>query len=151
VHLDSIDQHIVACLVADARASFRAIGQTVGLSAPAVKRRVDRLRADGVITGFTAQVDPSVVGWNTQAFVAVTYAANVTPARIRTVLSRIPEVVAGYTVSGRADVLVHLRARDMEHFELALERLRGADAVARTESTIVLSTLLERPSAVETD
>jgi DNA-binding Lrp family transcriptional regulator len=56
--LDDIDQRIVARLRDDARASFAEIGSAVGLSAPAVKRRVDRLRAAGVITGFTAVVDP---------------------------------------------------------------------------------------------
>jgi DNA-binding Lrp family transcriptional regulator len=147
--VDELDQQIISCLLADARSSFREIGDRVGLSAPAVKRRVDRLRDDGVIAGFTARLDPAAVGWNTQAFVAVTYRGNITPTRIRDLLSRIPEVVAAYTVSGGADVLVQLRAADMAHFELALERLRSADAVDRTESTIVLSTVLERSAPVE--
>lgn len=149
MQIDKIDQHIISCLMADARSSFREIGLTVGLSAPAVKRRVDRLQSDGIVTGFTARVDPSAVGWNTQAFVAVTYRGNVSPARIAQLLTPIPEVVAAFTVSGDSDVLVHLRAADMAHFEQALERIRAADGIARTESTIVLSTLLERPTPVE--
>src|SRR3954464_11868657 len=56
--LDDIDQRIVALLRQDARRSFQNIGQAVALSAPAVKRRVDRLQAEGVVTGYTAQVDP---------------------------------------------------------------------------------------------
>ena len=144
--LDPIDRHIISCLVNDARRSFRDIGDEVGLSAPAVKRRVDRLRADGVITGFTALVDPGALGWRTQAFVSVTYTANTSPQRIRDILEPLPEVVAAYTVSGGADVLVHLRAEDMAHFEQVLERLRGAAGVARTESTIVLSPLIDRPA-----
>lgn len=146
LQIDNIDSHIISCLVADARSSFREIGLQVGLSAPAVKRRVDRLRADGVITGFTTQIDPAMVGWTTQAFVAVTYAGNVSPERIRRLLAPIPEVIAAYTVSGDADVLVHLRAADMAHFEQALEMVRSGDGVARTESTIVLSSLLDRPT-----
>ena len=143
--MDAIDTHIISCLVADGRSSFREIGDAVGLSAPAVKRRVDRLLDDRVITGFTAQVNPDAVGWHSQAFVSVTYAGNVTPARIRRILEPIPQVAAAYTVSGDADVLVHVRATDMADFEAALEKLRATDAVARTESTIVLSTLVERP------
>lgn len=145
MQLDSIDHHIVSCLTADARSSFREIGEVVGLSAPAVKRRVDRLRAEGVITGFTVRLDAAAVGWHVQAFVAVTYQGNTTPSQIREVLAPIAEVIAAYTVSGDADVLVHLRAADMAHFEQALERLRAGDGVARTESTIVLSTLFDRP------
>ena len=53
--LDEIDARIVTALIRDARASYTVIGNEVGLSAPAVKRRVDRLRASGAITGFSAR------------------------------------------------------------------------------------------------
>jgi DNA-binding Lrp family transcriptional regulator len=147
LRIDEIDTRIIASLVNQGRASFREIGEEVGLSAPAVKRRVDRLLDEKVITGFTARVNPDAVGWHTQAFVSVTYAGNVPPARIRRILEPIPQVAAAYTVSGGEDVLVHLRAADMADFESALERLRATDAVARTESSIVLSTLIDRPTS----
>lgn len=150
MRIDEIDQRIISYLVADGRASYREIGQSVGLSAPAVKRRVDRLVDGGVISGFTARINPDALGWRAQALVAVTYAGNVTPARIRRILEPIPQVVSAYTVSGDADVLVHVRAADMADFEQALERLRATDAVARTESTIVLSTLLDRTTGAGT-
>ena len=67
--MDEIDQQIVALLREGARRSFRDIGQTVGLSAPAVKRRVDRLEAAGLITGYTAVLDPALLGWSMQAVV----------------------------------------------------------------------------------
>ena len=62
-------EQIVALLVADGRATFHAIGDQVGLSAPAAKRRVDRLVAEGTITGFTALVDPAAEGSPLEAFV----------------------------------------------------------------------------------
>jgi DNA-binding Lrp family transcriptional regulator len=151
LRIDEIDTRIIASLVANSRASFREIGDEVGLSAPAVKRRVDRLLDENVITGFTARVNPDAVGWHSQAFVSVTYAGNVTPSRIRRILDPIPQVAAAYTVSGDADVLVHLRAADMADFETALERLRATDAVAKTESSIVLSTLIDRPTSAGPD
>lgn len=144
MRIDALDQQIIALLVHDARMSFREIGDRVGLSAPAVKRRVDRLVADGVISGFSARLNPAALGWHAQAWVSVTYAGNVTPDTIRGILDPIPQVVAAYTVSGDADVLVQLRAADMADLERSLEKLRATGAVARTESTIVLSTLLER-------
>ncbi len=66
---DELDERIVAALVEDARASYADIGAQVGLSASAVKRRVDRLRASGAITGFTVTVDPAALGWTTEAYV----------------------------------------------------------------------------------
>jgi DNA-binding Lrp family transcriptional regulator len=143
--MDVIDQRIVSCLVAKARSSYADIGNTVGLSAPAVKRRVDKLLATGVLRGFTAVVDPEALGWGTEAFVEVHCRGNITPASIRKGLETLPEVVAAYTVSGAADAIVHLRAGGIHHLEEALERLRAVDFIDRTVSAIVLSTLLERP------
>lgn len=144
--MDAIDQQIVARLRDNARASFAEIGAAVGLTAPAVKRRVDRLLDQGVIKGFTAVVDPEALGWGTEAFVEVHCRGNVTPSRIRAHLESLPEVAAAYTVSGAADAIVHLRASDIRHLESALERLRGLEIIDTTVSTVVLSTLLQRPS-----
>lgn len=147
LRMDTIDRRIISCLVADARSSYAEIGSVVGLSAPAVKRRVDKLLDSGVIRGFTAVVDPEALGWGTEAFVEVHGVGNVRPSQINAGLESVPEVVAAYTVSGSADAIVHLRAADIHHLEKALERLRGLDFVDRTVSTVVLSTLVERPLA----
>ncbi len=144
LRLDSIDQQIVTQLVSDARSSYTEIGGIVGLSAPAVKRRVDKLLDSGVLRGFTAVVDPGALGWGTEAFVEVHCRGNVAPARIRAGLLLLTEVVAAYTVSGAADAIVHLRAGSIAHLESALEKLRAVDFVERTVSAVVLSTLLER-------
>ncbi|MEU3456638.1 Lrp/AsnC family transcriptional regulator [Micromonospora sp. NPDC006766] len=145
MQIDAIDQRIIALLVADARASYADIGTRVSLSAPAVKRRVDRLRSSGVIRGFTAVVDPAAVGWTTEAFVELFCAGRTTPAQIGVAVRRHPEVVGAYTVSGEADALVHLRAADIAHLEEALERLRAESFVTSSRSTIVLSRLVESP------
>lgn len=135
----------------NARSSYAEIGKVVGLSAPAVKRRVDRLLETGVLRGFTAVVDPEALGWGTEAFVEVHCRGNVPPARIRARLEPLPEVVAAYTVTGAADAIVHLRAANIHQLETALERLRGLEIIDRTVSTVVLSRLLERPPTPGTE
>jgi DNA-binding Lrp family transcriptional regulator len=149
LRVDAIDQRIISRLVFDARSSYSDIGKVVGLSAPAVKRRVDRLLDSGVLRGFTAVVDPDALGWGTEAFVEVHCIGKVTPDRIRARLLPLPEVVAAYTVSGAADAIVHMRAASIHHLEDAMERLRAVDMIDRTVSTVVLSRLLERPPAPE--
>jgi DNA-binding Lrp family transcriptional regulator len=148
LQMDSVDQRIIASLVADGRASYAEIGSRVSLSAPAVKRRVDRLRAGGIIRGFTAVVDPAAVGWTTEAFVELFCTGRTTPAQIATATRRHPEVIGSYTVSGEADALVHLRAADIAHLEQALERLRAEPFVTSTRSMIVLSRLVDSPTVV---
>jgi DNA-binding Lrp family transcriptional regulator len=145
LQLDDTDQRIIAALTSDARTSYADIGQLVALSAPAVKRRVDRLRAAGVIKGFTTIVDPAAIGWTTEAFVELFCTGRTTPAQIAAAARRHPEVVGAYTVSGQADALVHLRASDIRHLEQVLERLRSEPFVTSSHSMIVLSRLVEGP------
>jgi DNA-binding Lrp family transcriptional regulator len=145
LQLDDVDHRIIASLVADARASYAEVGARVSLSAPAVKRRVDRLRAGGVIKGFTAVVDPTAVGWTTEAFIELFCTGRTTPAQIAAATRRHPEVIGAYTVSGEADAIVHLRAADIAHLEQTLERLRAEPFVTSTRSMIVLSRLVDSP------
>ena len=118
--MDNIDTRIIVALVRNARASYAVIGNEVGLSAPAVKRRVDRLRAAGAITGFSARVDPVAMGWTTEAYVELFCGGRTSPEEIAVGVRRYPEVVDACTVTGEADALIHIRAADVRHFELSL-------------------------------
>src|SRR4051794_39604146 len=143
--MDDIDRQIVALLREDARRSFQSIGMRVSLSAPAVKRRVDRLEADGVIRGYSAQIDPGRFGWGAHAFVALYCEGRMAAAEVRDAVGHHPEVEAAYTVAGEASAMLHVRARDTSHLESALERIRDHPGVTRSQTQIVLSTLFERP------
>lgn len=143
--MDAIDEAIIQCVVQDARATYSEIGKAAGLSPSAAKRRLDRLVATGAIRGFTAIVDPQALAWHTEAFVEVYCAGNPTPAELRRALDGIPEVIEACTVSGAADALVYMLARDIPHLEQAIQRVRATAPVERTESAIVLSRLLNRP------
>lgn len=143
MRIDDVDQQIIALMQQDARQSYADIGAQVALSAPAVKRRVDRLRADGVIRGYTAIVNPKAMGWTTEAFVELFCTGRTTPVQIAAAAKRHPSVVGAYTISGEADALVHLRATDISGIEQALERLRAEPFVTSTRSMIVLSRLID--------
>jgi DNA-binding Lrp family transcriptional regulator len=145
--MDQIDHRIVALLQFDARRSFQDIGGRVSLSAPAVKRRVDRLVEDGVIRGYSAMVDAQAFGWQTHAFVALYCEGRMAAAEVRAAVAGHPEVAAAYTVAGEASAILHVRARDTSHLEEALERIRDAPGVTRTHTQVVLSTLFERAFA----
>ena len=146
--LDKIDERIVAALIEDARASYATIGGLVGLSAPAVKRRVDRLQETGAIRGFSARVDPAALGWTTEAYVELFCGGRTSPEEIATAVGRYPEVADACTITGEADALVHIRAADVRHFEDVMERIRAEPFVVRTRSVIVLSRLVDRAEAL---
>jgi DNA-binding Lrp family transcriptional regulator len=142
--MDEIDRQIVALLRADARRSFLDIGGHVHLSAPAVKRRVDRLERDGVILGYTAIVDPVAYGWRAEAFVDLYCEGNMSAEAIRKAVESEGAVVSAHTVAGEASALLHVRAEDTKDLELSLERIRSTDGVTRTVTEVVLSTLFHR-------
>lgn len=146
MRLDRIDRQIVAHLSREGRASYRTIGDAVGLSAPAVKRRVDRLVDAGVIEGFAAVIEPRSLGWTTECFVELFCEGRTPPRAIRTAVSRYPEVVGAYTITGDPDALLHLMTSDTAHLEEVLERIGSEPFVVRTRSVLVLSRLLERQS-----
>lgn len=143
--MDAIDRQIVALLQENARRSFSDIGNQVSLSAPAVKRRVDRLEEDGVIRRYSAEVDAEALGWHTHAFVDLFCEGRVSGEDVRSAVGDHPEVVGAYTVAGEASAILHVRAQDTKHLEEALERIREAPGVVRTQTQVVLSTLFERP------
>jgi DNA-binding Lrp family transcriptional regulator len=145
VGLDDIDQQIVALLRENARRSFQDIGKRVSLSAPAVKRRVDRLERDGVIRGYAATIDPSAFGWHTHAFVELFCDGRMSGGEVRVAVAEHPEVEGAYTIAGAPSAIIHVRAADTQHLEEALERIRETPGVLRTQTAVVLSTLFERP------
>jgi DNA-binding Lrp family transcriptional regulator len=142
--MDEIDHRIVALLRENARRSFQDIGERVSLSAPAVKRRVDRLESSGVIRGYSANVDPSAIGWDTHAFVELFCDGRVSGEEVSAAVAEHPEVEAAYTIAGAPSAILHLRASDTRHLEQALERIRDTKGVIRTQTQVVLSTLFER-------
>ncbi|MGV0741159.1 Lrp/AsnC family transcriptional regulator [Mycolicibacterium sp. XJ870] len=142
--LDETDEQILAELAEHARATYAEIGLRVNLSAPAVKRRVDRMLADGVIRGFTTVVDRNVLGWRTEAYVQVFCHGTIAPDQLRAAWVDIPEVIGAATVTGTADAILHVLARDMRHLEEALERIRSSADIERSESIVVLSNIIER-------
>jgi DNA-binding Lrp family transcriptional regulator len=142
--LDETDERILAELAEHARATFAEVGHKVNLSAPAVKRRVDRMVSDGAIKGFTTVVDRNALGWNTEAYVQVFCRGRIAPDQLRAAWVDIPEVVSAATVTGTSDAILHVLARDMAHLEVALERIRSSADVERSESIVVLSNLIDR-------
>lgn len=143
--MDELDRKLIGCLLDDGRASFATIGDQIGLSAPAVKRRMDRLLDTGVIRGFTAVIDPEHMGWSTEAYVELHCKGTVSPEELRRSLIQIPEVHVAATVSGKADAMVQIVASDVQHLERALERVRMETTnVDHTETAIVLSRVIDR-------
>jgi DNA-binding Lrp family transcriptional regulator len=137
---DDIDVALIDVLRSDGRATLAQIGERIGLSAPAVKRRLDRLEANAVIKGYAAIVDDSKLGSPLEAFTELRFAGDTRVAQIAGVAQGLPEVQAVFTTAGDPDAIVWLRVRDTLHLTQVIDQLRRSGRVTGTKTLMVLDT-----------
>jgi DNA-binding Lrp family transcriptional regulator len=142
MRMDDTDRKILALLVEDGRRTLDGVGGRVGLSASAVKRRVDRLRAAGALRGFTAVVDHAALGSGTEALLELFFAPGVLLEEVAATLRRHPEVVEAWSVTGEPDAIARVRTRDNADLERLITELQRDGRVVRTRSQVVLSALV---------
>jgi Lrp/AsnC family transcriptional regulator, leucine-responsive regulatory protein len=135
---DEIDRAILVELERNARATYGELGEVVGLSAPAVKRRMDRLVAGGIIRGYTVVVDHARLGRPIEAFTELTFSGNARVDEIASIGDGIPEVLAVFTMAGDPDALAWLRVADVRDLKRVIDRLRQAGNLTGTKTMIVL-------------
>jgi len=142
--MDDLDKQILALLVEDARRTYDDIGRRVNLSAPSVKRRVDRLRENGALEGFTAVVNHGAMGWNTEALVELFFKPGTQLDEVARILREHPEVAEAWSVTGDADAIARVRTEDNATLERLIMDLQRHGLVIRTRSQIVMSRLVGR-------
>jgi Lrp/AsnC family leucine-responsive transcriptional regulator len=140
--VDDPDRQILALLVEDGRRTYDDIGRHVSLSAPAVKRRVDRLRERGALRGFTAVVDHAALGDRTEALIELFFAPGTLLEQVARTLRSHTEVVEAWSVTGDADAIARVRTIDNADLERLIMDLQRDGLVQRTRSQVVLSRLV---------
>lgn len=140
--LDDIDRALVRQLVADGRATLAQLASTAGLSVSAVQSRVRRLEARGVVSGYSARINPEAVGQMLSAFVAITPLDPSLPDDAPARLEHIDAIVACHSVAGEESYILLVRVSSARALEDLLQQIRSA-ANVRTRSTIILQTFYE--------
>jgi Lrp/AsnC family leucine-responsive transcriptional regulator len=151
--LDAIDRRILRILSQDGRSSYQAIADAVGLSRPAVMERVKRLEETGHILGYRVQLDRVKAGLPVTAFVAVRYGSSDyvgDEPRMRE-MEKHPGVLECHHVAGDDCYILKVIAADLEGVQGVLRDLRGPNSQMNTRTTIVLSTLFEKPGLIPTE
>ena len=149
VPLDPIDRQILRHLRQDGRMAHSTIAKEVGLSGPAVHERVRKLEQRGVIASYTAVLDPEILERAHMAFVMVTLSEGNEFAADDPIVARIceePDVLEFHRIAGEDCYLIKIRTATSKDLEQLLRGIRSIRGVARTRTTIVLSTELEKPT-----
>lgn len=142
--IDELDRQLIDLLQQDARRTLAELGAEVSLSAPAVKRRIDRLERLGVIVRFTIEVDQAKLGRTVDAFVELRFAGTTQVDAITASTSGIPEVEAVFTIAGDPDALVWVRVADVGHLKQVIDTLRRSGGVIGTKALMVLGSWTRR-------
>lgn len=137
--LDDIDWRIIDALQEDARLSFTALGQLIGLSRPAVAERVHRLEDLGIITGYRAIIDPSRIGRPIVAFVRLSTPSNTETKAAGLLIANLPEVQECYRSLGDDCFIIKLVVSSISELDRVLAQLQ---CYGKTSTTITLSQLI---------
>jgi Lrp/AsnC family transcriptional regulator, leucine-responsive regulatory protein len=132
------DSEILRLLRDDGRLSWRDLGAAVGLSANAAADRVRRLRREGVITGFTALVDPAAGGRRLEALVGVVLSPGTDSDKFAIAAARLEPVTEVLHLAGAPDYQLRVACSDTAELDQLLRALRLRLGAADTETKIVL-------------
>jgi Lrp/AsnC family leucine-responsive transcriptional regulator len=141
--VDAVDRQLLDALRANGRATFAELARVVGLSAPAVHERVGKLEATGVITGYHAAVAPESLGYSMSALIGLFLSDNASAEVVSSELGKVLEVEDCWFVAGEESYIVKVRVADVGALEQMIGTLNGIRGVARTRTTVVLSTKFE--------
>jgi Lrp/AsnC family leucine-responsive transcriptional regulator len=141
--VDSVDRQLLDALRANGRATYAELARAVGLSAPAVHERVAKLESSGVITGYHAAVAPESLGYAMNALVGIFISDSGDTDEVAAQLAALPAVEHCWFVAGEETFVVKVRVPDVGDLEATIRALNAMRGVARTRTTVVLSTKFE--------
>ncbi|TFD13309.1 Lrp/AsnC family transcriptional regulator [Cryobacterium sp. TMT1-2-2] len=140
--LDKVDTDILSALQADGRQTIAQLSRVLNMSNSAVAERVRRLEESGVISGYSAVVDASRLGFTIMAYLRLRYPSSIYEP-LHTLLAEIPEVIEAHHVTGEDCFIMKVVATSMQHLEQVSGRIGTLGSV--TTSVVYSSPLQPRP------
>ncbi len=141
--MDTIDHQLVDLLRTNARLSYAELARQVGLSAPAVHERVGKLEAAGILRGYHADVTPESIGLGVTALIGVVQDNSGDIDTVLDTLEKMEEIESCYFMAGEESFLLKARLATIDELEQLIVRLNRTPGVARTRTTVALSTKWE--------
>ncbi|WP_026554656.1 Lrp/AsnC family transcriptional regulator [Arthrobacter sp. 35W] len=141
-HADEIDARLLLALTDEPRATTIALADKAGLSRNTVQARLNRLDDNGMLKSFERRVSPAALGYPLAAYML----ANVKQRRLDDVaeaLAGIPEVLEVHGLSGVADLLIHVVAKDADDLYRTAGRILDIKGVKRSNTALVMRKLVD--------
>jgi Lrp/AsnC family transcriptional regulator, leucine-responsive regulatory protein len=142
--IDETDARILDLLQRDGRESYAEVGSAIGMSGPSAHDRVKKLEARGVIKGYAAMVDPTLLGYGVLAYIFIKQVPGTIATDMTGDFVAIDEIEECHHLAGEADYLLKVRATDTRHLERLLHAIQQVPHVFTTETQVVFSSAFER-------
>jgi len=143
MEVDEVDRHILSVLQENCKLPLVKIGERVGLSAPSVAERIDKLEKSGVIRGYTAILDGRRLGKDITAFIGVFIDHPKLIGKFEKEIDHLEDVQECHHVTGQHTVLLKVKVNNTSGLEELIRKIRSIEGVSRTETSVVLSTHTE--------
>jgi DNA-binding Lrp family transcriptional regulator len=137
--MDDLDRKLIALLRADSREPASALAAKLRISRGTVQNRIERMRAAGVIQGFTIKTRPELEEQRVRAIMGIAIEGERSAAVVKA-MKGFPEVAAIHTTNGRWDLIAELDTGSLAEFSRTLDQIRTIDGIASTETSILLAT-----------
>jgi DNA-binding Lrp family transcriptional regulator len=143
--LDGIDKKMLEMLLGDSRTPLSHISREVGISSPAIRERINKLKQEGIIKGFSTIIDYKKLGLGLTAFIGLSMDdSKCCQDEVFTDLEDIPWVLEAHFTNGEEDILVKVVTENTETLVDLLGQMNAIDGVNRTKTLIALKTPIER-------
>ena len=137
--MDELDHQLIARLRGNARTSVASLAKQLQVARGTIQNRIARLERDGTIVGYTVRLGSQLDEPGITALMTIAVAGNRADAVLRN-LRGDPAIQTLHTTNGRWDIIAELRADTLEAFDRVLGRVRKLEGIAKTETSLLLST-----------
>jgi len=133
--VDGIDMKILSFLKEDARVPYTKIAKEIGLSEAAVRKRVERMRDEGIIKKFTVEIE---TGERVQALILISVQPSYPNPQVAQAVKKIEGVDQVFEVAGDVDVIAVESGKSIQEINRHIDDIRRIEGVSKTSSMIVL-------------
>jgi Lrp/AsnC family transcriptional regulator for asnA, asnC and gidA len=148
--MDTIDRTILRMLMKNARMPYLEIARECGISGAAIHQRVKKLTDVGVIQGTRLIVDPKSLGFDVCAFIGIQLMDVALHGTTVEKLTKVPEVVECYFITGKYNLFIKVYCRDNEHLmHTIFDRVLTVQGITTTETFISLNETFSRQVSIE--
>ena len=140
--VDEIDQKIIKLLQQDGKMRIKEIASHLALTNTPVFDRIKRLEAEGIITGYTAQVDRNRLGFQLVAFCSVSFDQHQRELiqNFEQDIAKLDEVLECYHIAGMFDYLLKVLVKDMDQYQQFItEKLASLKYIGKVQSSFVMT------------